>query len=540
MKKYQLILLSILSGLLLAAAWPLNGFCYLIFIAFIPMLWIEHEITKNPHQHGKFSFFLIAFAGFLVWNVLTTYWIWNSTKAGAIFAFLLMTFLMTLVFNFYHYSRKIIFKGNKAYLALILYWIAFEYFNLDWDFSFPWLILGNVFATHPQLVQWFDITGAFGGTLWVMLVNVLLFEILLHIRNKDKFSFKLNNKFLKTSLSCLLIVTLPLIFSLFTYYHYQEKGKATEVVAVQPNIDPYFEQYTTPPLEILERMLNLAQQKTDSNVEFVLFPESALQEYIWEDRFSFSPSVNRLRYFVSAYPKLAVITGLSSRRLLEKGAAITAAARDYPDEKDRYYEEYNTALLVDQNGVLQLYHKSKLTPGVEKMPFKKIFKPIEKFALDLGGTIGTLGIDAERKVFHCKNNSNVSPVICYESVYGAYVSEFVKNGAELLFIITNDGWWGNTAGHRQHFSYAALRAVECRRDFARSANTGISCFINQRGDVLQRTEYWKPDVIRQTLYANNTITFYVKFGDYIGIIALYGGLILLLLSLVKGFLLKRK
>jgi len=535
MQKYKLFLLSVLTGLLLAAAWPLNGISYLVFIAFIPLLWVEEIITKAPLKYGKFSFFFIAFTGFFTWNALTTYWIWNSTEAGAVFAFLLNSMMMTLVFNFYHYSRKVVFRKNKAYLALILYWIAFEYFHMDWDFSWPWLTIGNVFAIHPELIQWYEYTGAFGGTLWVFLVNILLFEIFLHFKNKDVFSFQFKNKFLISGMSCLLILSLPVVFSLITYYRYQEKGKAVEVVAVQPNIDPYSEQYTTPPLEILQRMLLLAEKKTDSNVNFILFPESALQENVWENQLDASPSVNVLRSFVGKYPALAVIAGLSSQRMLDKDEALTLAAREFPYEKGRYYENFNTALLVDHSGALQCYHKSKLTPGVEKMPFKKFFKPIEKFALDLGGTVGSLGVDAERKVFECENGADVSPVICYESIYGGFVSGFVKNGARLIFIITNDGWWGNTAGHRQHFSYAALRAIESRRDVARSANTGISCFVNQRGDVLQQTTYRKADVIRQTLHANAEITFYVKYGDYIGRVALFSGLLLLLLSFVRGF-----
>jgi len=282
-------------------------------------------------------------------------------------------------------------------------------------------------------------------------------------------------------------------------------------------------------------MFLLAHEKTDSNVNFVLFPESALQEYVWEDGLDVSPSVNGLRNFARKYPKLAVIAGLSTRRLFKEGETLTIAAREFPEEKGRYYENFNTALLIEHSSNLQCYHKSKLTPGVEKMPFKKFFKPIEKFAIDLGGTVGSLGIDEERKVFDCENEAKVSPVICYESIYGGFVAEFVKNGAELIFIITNDGWWGNTAGHRQHFSYAALRAIECRRGVARSANTGISCFINQRGDVLQRTKYWEPAVIRQTMLSNNEITFYVKYGDIIGKIALYSGILLILFSFVLGF-----
>jgi apolipoprotein N-acyltransferase len=430
----------------------------------------------------------------------------------------------------------VVFNKNKAYLALIVYWIAFEYLHMDWDFSWPWMTVGNVFANNPALIQWYEYTGAFGGTLWVFLVNILVFEIFMHFINKDVFLMRFNNKFLINALLFFLMLTVPVLFSINTYLRYQEKGNEVEVVAVQPNVDPYSEQYSTPPLEILQRMLLLAEKKTDSNVNFVLFPESALQEYIWENKFDLSPAVYMLRTFTRKYPKLAVITGLSSQRLLAEDEPLSMAAREFSDQKGSYYENLNTALLVDHSGKLHCYHKSKLTPGVEKMPFKRFFKPIEKFAIDLGGTVGSLGVDEERKVFACENGANVSPVICYESIYGEFVTGFVKNGAGLLFIITNDGWWGNTAGHRQHYSYARLRAIECRRDVARSANTGISCFINQRGDVLQHTPYWKPAVIRQTLHSNNELTFYVKYGDYIGRIAMFSTIILLLLSIVKGFI----
>lgn len=534
MKKYQLILLSILSGVLLSIAWPLNGFPYFIVIALVPMLWIEDIITKNPDKYHKFSLFLISFIGFFTWNLLTTYWIWNSTEVGAIFAFLLNTSLMTLAFHFYHYTRKVVFKRNKAYLALILYWIGYEYFHLDWDLSFPWLSLGNVFATQPQIIQWYEFTGVFGGTLWILLVNILLFEFLLILKECKIEKHLYQKRLLKIGIPYILTLLIPILVSLFMYSNYQEKGKPVDVVVVQPNVDPYSEQYSTPPMEILSRMLKLSKTRLDSNVQFLVFPESALQEDVWEDSFDLSETVIELRKFIKSYPKLAIVAGISTQRLLAVNEPLTLAARKLNGMENRYYEPFNTALLIDHSGVLQKYHKSKLTPGVEKMPFKKIFKPIEKLAINLGGTIGTLGVDEERKVFNSFDGNKASPIICYESIYGDFVTGFVRNGAELLFIITNDGWWGNTAGHRQHFSFAALRAIECRRDMARSANTGISCFINQRGDVLQRTNYWQPDVIRHTMMANTEKTFYVKYGDYIGRIALFSAILLLLLSFVRA------
>ena len=90
----------------------------------------------------------------------------------------------------------------------------------------------------------------------------------------------------------------------------------------------------------------------------------------------------------------------------------------------------------------------------------------------------------------------MAPVICYESVYGEYSTGYIKKGAQAIFIMTNDGWWDNTAGHRQHLYFASLRAIEARRAIARSANTGISAFVNQRGDILQPTRYDEPIAIK--------------------------------------------
>lgn len=536
MKKYQLILLSILSGILLSLAWPLNGFPFLIFVALVPLLFVENYISRNPDKFHKFSVLFISYVGFFTWNLLTTYWIWNSTVVGGILALLANSLLMSLVFHFYHYTRKVVFKRKRAYLALILYWVGFEYFHMDWDLSWPWLNLGNVFATYPQIIQWYEFTGVFGGSLWILICNIMLFEILMLFVNRTSETV-FNKDFYKLTTVAALVLFIPIGISILMYSNYTEKGKDVEVVVVQPNIDPYSEQYVTPPLEILNKMLNLASQKLDSNSQFLIFPESALQENVWEDAFDYSQSVNVLRRFIQTYPNLSVIAGISSQRLLAENEKLTNAARPLNGMEGRYYEPFNTALLVDKTGILQKYHKSMLTPGVEKMPFKKLFKPIEKLAINLGGTVGSLGIDAERKVFNT-NSQKVSPIICYESIYGGFVTGFVRNGAELLFIITNDGWWGNTPGHRQHFSYAALRAIETRRDIARSANTGISGFVNQRGDVLQHTEYWKPAVISQTMKANNEITFYVKYGDYIGRIFLFTGLLLLLLSFVRAIIKK--
>ena len=145
----------------------------------------------------------------------------------------------------------------------------------------------------------------------------------------------------------------------------------------------------------------------------------------------------------------------------------------------------------------QLYHKSKLVVGVENFPYKNILQPILGDAMiDLGGTVATKTTQNDRAVFETSQGSKVAPIICYESVYGDYVSDYVKNGAQFLAIITNDAWWGNTQGHQQHLSIARLRAIESRRWVARSANTGISAVIAPNGTIMERLEYEKQGVLK--------------------------------------------
>jgi apolipoprotein N-acyltransferase len=148
------------------------------------------------------------------------------------------------------------------------------------------------------------------------------------------------------------------------------------------------------------------------------------------------------------------------------------------------------------------------------MPFSWLLKPLESIAIELGGTFGSLGRQDERSVFFDKTNAiKVAPVICYESIFSEYVTDYIKQGANFITIITNDGWWGDTPGYKQHLAYAKLRAIETRKPIVRSANTGISCFIDPLGNISLQTEYWKEAAIFCKIKPNSYQTMYVQFGD---------------------------
>ncbi len=526
MKRKHLFLLSLLSGLILSLGWPMYGFPFLLFFGFVPLLFIIDALDKNPERHHKYSIFQYAYLAFFTWNLLTTWWIWNSTIFGAVMAVLLNSLFMALVFMIYHLSRRAFFKRSDAIYLLVFYWISFEFLHLDWDLSWPWLNLGNGFAMFTPWIQWYEYTGIFGGSLWVLVMNILIYKA---IRN---YLSKAGKARLIWSISKpMLVLAVPLIISAYIYSNYKETGEKIVVIVTQPNIDPWTEQYVLPPSRLLARNLAFADSIITDETDLVVCPESAIQEDLWLESIESSISAKRIRKFIDKHPHSNIIIGASAFRLFGEDEPLTNTARKFSDV-DKYYEAFNTALFFNKNKEVEFYHKSKLVPGPEQMPFQRLLRPIQNIAFDLGGTVGSLGYSKTRKVFTTSDGRfKVPAIICYESIYGDFVNGFVRNGANMLTVITNDGWWGNTAGHRQHFTFSRLRALETRRPLARSANTGISAFIDQRGDVILETSYWIPAVKKATLITNDKLTFYVKYGDYIGRISTLIAVLMLLISI---------
>ncbi len=520
--------LATLSGLLFALSWPgITPIPYFIFFAFIPLLKIcDDTQTKFP--------FLLFYLSFFIWNSITTWWIWHASPFGAVFAILANSLLMAITFYVFFLLLKKFPSHQKKYYLLIPVWISFEFVHMHWDLSWPWLTLGNVFSNNTLLIQWYEYTGHLGGSVWILLVNVLLF-ILSKVYQKRK-SFTLSAE-LGLLLDCLIF--LPLISIWIKSNTTLSTENKTEVVIVQPNIDPYFDKFDNlSSKEQIQKLLSLAEKKISPQTKLVVGPETCIPKNIEETKLLNAKEIELITAFSSTH-NLSVLTGLSTYRLYKDAQSAPATAREY--KNGVFLDFYNTAGFIDQQSNIELYHKSKLVPGVEKMPFGTLLKPLEKYALDLGGTTGSLGIQKNRSVFNVPHTElKVGPIICYESIYGSFVGEYINAGANILAIITNDGWWKNTPGYHQHLAYGRLRAIEHRKTILRSANTGISCVIDEKGNLIpfegakDRTNWWQEDVFNINVFTNNTRTFYTRFGDYIGWMSL-----LTLLSIVLSLWFKK-
>jgi apolipoprotein N-acyltransferase len=529
----QKLLLSLSSGVLLSLGWTPLPFFPLLFIGFVPILWLD-DACGNLKNSAR-CFLRYSYLALLIWNVLTTWWVGNTYQGthdigsvfGGVIANMANPLLMCIPLVAFHHTKKRLGDG-WGYVSLPAYWIMFEFIHLRWDLTWPWLTLGNGLSKFPQVIQWYEYTGVFGGTLWILALNILVFRLLYTFLWGRNFQFTGKNL-----LAVIFLATVPVCISLIQYFTYSEKGITKNVVIIQPNIDPYNMKFDENTLDAqLNILLRLSGEKIDSSTDYLVWPETAIPQGILLNELFADPVINKVKSTFSSFPKLELITGINA--YARYATDETPTARYEPDGKF-YWDAFNSAIQLDTSDSIPVYHKSKLVPGVEKMPYPQIFKFLEPLAINMGGVSGSLGEQKDRGVFFSHDKTGIAPLICYESIYGEYTNEYVKRGAGLLFVITNDGWWANSAGHKQHLDYARLRAIETRRDLAHCANTGTSAFINQRGDVYDATDWWVQAVIKSALYVNTDQTFYVRFGDYIGRAAIILTLFLFVRIIIMRF-----
>jgi apolipoprotein N-acyltransferase len=540
------IIILFLGGLLCAISFAPYDFLIGAMVGFLPLLWVEESIS----QHGKYKnwrMFTSAYFFYAVFNFIGIWWISNAAWIAVITSVVLNSFFFSLTALFYHGVKKRL--GAKAgYISFITLFIAWEYVELlDWDFSWPWLTLGHSLANWPKLMQWYSFTGVLGGSFWLVLINLYLF-FALKVRLEIKESFLAFKKLL----TAIYFVFIPIIISLIQFYSYEEIGGEIDVVVLQPNMDPYLndrfindngfrQQYYASEIHV-KKMLEMASSKMDKDVDFLLMHETALPATESNITLGTSADVALVKVWRKQYPKLNILTGLAYQDYKKAEVLVSNVPSTYKVDyrNGLFFEYFNSSILINSCDTLAQYHKSKLVLGVERIPDYLIY--FQKYAQDFDTNPNARiynpnnGIQAERSVFKSANDSiSIAPIICYESVFGEYVNEYVQNGANVLGVITNDAWWGNTAGHQQHWSFSKIRAVETRRSVARSANTGWSGFINQKGLEIERSEYLQPAVLRAKLKLNDDITFYVKYGDVLGKWCLVLALIILLNLLVVKF-----
>ncbi len=505
------VLLAIASGVALGAAYPPLPFYLFAFVAFIPYFFA----LKNRDTLASVNRLTYVFA--FAFNLITLYWVGSWTKEADPFLMLsgavLLFFnpLLFLIPSSLFYVAKKTYGENFAFFSLPFFWIFYEYIYGITEFRFPWLTLGNSQAYFTPFIQIADTIGVFGISLLILYVNIFLFFGL-----KEKFTTRnasINYKYI--GVAVLLFIS-PLFYGVLKYGE-KLNGKEITVGIIQPNLNPWKKWDAGSLDEQIDLYFALSRRALDEGAEILVFPETALPVYLTAP--SNRKALQRIRQFVDS-ANVPLLTGMPDFNVFPPSKA-PPHAKSFSNS-ERKYTTYNAAyLFVPHEREIQEYHKTLLVPFGEKVPYVEYVPFIgDLLKWEVGISSWNVGEGAKVLSFVYDGDSvKIGAAICIESIYPEYISQFVELGAQALFVVTNDSWYGKSSGPYQHEAIAILRAVENNRYVVRAANGGVSCVINPHGKIEAETKLFTRTVLTKKITLLREKTFYTSHPKPIPIFA---------------------
>ena len=491
------LLLSLIAGLLLGLSYPPFPFPFLIFPAFI-LIFRTIDLSSSARDAAFWTY-----PGFLIWNIIATYWLTLATVAGGLAAILANAAVMTIpVMLQYKFQRSRLSSGLTALLQAAS-WLGFEYLHHHWDLAWPWLTAGNAWANVPALVQYISITGFWGISLWILLAASLTYQALKTVHKRLGL------------ISGGVFLALPLLSLIMLWSSSSPESATTqEVVVVQPNFDSYqpyggFRNAS----EATDHLLQLSDSVRTADTQLIVWPENAIQSDI-SNIHTFGGTSNRTKNRLEEKADEWGTTIIGGSTYFEFYDTDQIPRLPYYNTNNRAYLPFNAALKFSPDEPMQVYRKHNLVPIVERIPYVHFLNAIDVFNWVNWNNIQGYGKGSQSNQFSV-GKTQTPALICYDSVYPGWIRNYLQKDAGYLTIITNDGWWGNTSGHAQHFAYARLRAIEFGRWIVRSANNGISGIIAPDGSVKRKTAYKATTAFKYEVPVLTSQTFYTRWGDWL-------------------------
>ncbi|MCK6615791.1 MAG: apolipoprotein N-acyltransferase [Ignavibacteriaceae bacterium] len=502
----------VLSGVLFGLAFSPVPFPFTLFFFLYPFLTVIEKEEKGREIYKSFYLMMLSASFVLV------YWVGAFTEMKD--HFLMISGVVLFFFNAMYLCFQALlyipvrkrFGSRTAILLLPVFWSVNDLFYMWGDFSFPWISAGHAASNFNSFIQIADIIGSPGIGLLVLYINVFFYFAVKKFREGGGYA----NRF---SWATGVLIIIPLLYSAFPLP--QSSGKTLSVGLIQPDLDPY-DKWAGDNLDaIMEDYFSLSDQAIQGGAEMLVWPETALPAYIFSGAY---PAEAQKIYDYVERTQIPLLTGMPD--LVYYGKENAPPHSKFNEQMDYYYRTHNAAFLIQPGGKpVQRYGKMKLVPFGEKIPLADKIPVIGKFikwGVGISGwnegidtTILTVTRESESGKELLADSVSITPLICYESVYPVHTAEFSKRGANLIAVVTNDSWYGNTSGPYQHRDFAKLRAVENRLPVIRAANGGISCLINSRGELKASLSMYTRDylVVDAELGAGGTI--YNRYAEVI-------------------------
>lgn len=495
--------LAALSGLLLAATFPLFNLHFLAWIAFIPLFFALRELNV------KTGFWLGGITGIVFFSG-TVHWVTNSIHFYGGFP-LIPASLITLSLCAYLALYPALFgacvvsiRNNQPKLLFVaapLIWTALELARTYVFSGFPWSLLGYSQYSVLTVIQIADITGVYGVSFLIVLVNASLAAILMDRKNYVPI------------ITAVVVVILVLGYG-FVKLRAPQASDGISISVVQGNIEQDKKWDQAYQSEVISTYKRLTKDALKQRPDLVIWPETATPFYVTG---------------VGANDR--VMTADLMEFVRQNHVPLLTGSPTYEIQPNRRIVGRNSAFLLSGDGNIDaVYHKMHLVPFGEYVPLKKVLFFIEKLVQAIGDfqggdeyTVMTVpyGEPGQRK------EVKLCTVICYEIIFPDLVRRFADQGAQIVTTITNDAWFGRTAAPYQHFSMAVFRAVENRVPVARAANTGISGFIDSRGRILETSGIFTEAYLTHKLEPGTERSLYTRYGDLFSYACVIASLIML-------------
>ncbi|GBE00805.1 apolipoprotein N-acyltransferase [bacterium BMS3Bbin06] len=489
-------LVSLFCGLFLAIAYPPQDLSFIAWAALAPFLVILYNRDGKIALRSGIIFGLAFFLG-------TQYWIYFSMNryGGLSFpASISIVFLLCLYESLYMGVFALLISGITKRISIPLsliappLWCTLEYLRGHLFTGFPWSLVGYTQYSNLSFIQIADITGVYGVSFLVILVNSALSDIFIYLQKRRAGA---PAHIWKPLFSLAVAFSITLVSVGYGRYTIKKldglkDGRKIRVAVVQGNIEQdrkWDSQYQN---SVLETYMELSRSLPGKKPDLIVWPETALPFY-----FNANPELHKR---LTSFVKDLSIPLLTGTMLVRKNPAT---------KPNNPYSISNSALLLDGNGNTSYqYDKIHLVPFGEYVPLKKVLFFINKIVVGIGDFLpGKIYANARTEW------GSFSTLICYEIIFPDLVRRFFKKRGDLIVNITNDAWFGKTSGPYQHFSMAVFRAIENRKPLVRAANTGISGFIDQTGRIRDRTGLFERAVIVDDIEIHKTGSIYRRFGD---------------------------
>ena len=515
-------LLLALSGIMMGLSFPPVPSPVLMFFGLIPYFHVI-EKKKTLLDVNRATYLMSFF-----FTLVATYWVgaWQIARdpflmiGGGLLMFINPLFFM-IASMLLHFARKV-FNNTVALFLFPLFWVTYEYAYMLTDASFPWLTLGNGLSHFNTFIQIADVIGAMGLSVIVVFINLFLY--------KGITAYKINRK--KSYLfaaGALLLIILPVIYGVVRINSFRMSDEKVKIGIVQPDLDPYDKWSGSTMNGLTNEYLSLSKKAIAGGAEVIVWPETAFPVYLFCG--SYPGTVGKIYDFIKEN-NVQLLTGMPHLVYYNERDSLPPDVKINKTGTFRF-ATYNAVILADPYTFqIQTYGKMKLVPFGERVPFVDKIPFVGKL-FTWGVGISGWNVGRDTTVFDMcvyspipkKNDSSfllpsipqkklsfkVNGCVCYESVYPDFIARFTQKGSQLIALVTNDSWYGNSGGPYQHKEISVLRAVENRRSVIRAANGGISCYINPLGITEQATEMFTKDALVTNVVLQSEMTFFARF-----------------------------